>query len=512
MPIYEITIPGSGIYKIDSPKELTDSQAYQAALEQSTPRSTMEQIKHVAGVAGRGMAPVAAGAAIGAPFGPVGMLAGSLTLPLAELGTQAANLALPKQYQIPSPAGAVENLLTKLGLPQAETMPERMLQAASGATGGAISQVRGATELAKTGTTELGRKIAEQFAAAPGRQIIAAGPSAAVAQGVGEETGNPIYGAGAGMATGAVLGTGARGRVGPTAEELAIRASQSYEKAGQSGIEFNNKAFRTSMSGIVGDLRQEGYSPTAYPKIQAIAKELTNGRPKDFIELQALRKIIQGAQASQDGTERALATSLKDKFDEYVVNAPASHFTGTNNKAGAEAWQQARTEYSRMKKGEIFDEMLTNAELDKTQFTASGTENSMAKQLRQLAKNKSKMRLFTEEEQNAITAAAKGGPVQNLLKFFGKFSPTGPITAYGAGVASGSNLAAIPFLAAAGGARAGATAMRQSSIERLADMMRLGAPIPRQIPVSAITGGRGLISPQVPLDVTSEQLQQIYGQ
>jgi hypothetical protein len=512
MPIYEITIPGSGIYKIDSPKELTDSQAYQAALEQSTPRTNMEQIKHVVGVAGRGMAPVAAGAAIGAPFGPVGMLAGSLTLPLAELGTQAANLALPKQYQIPSPAGAVENLLTRLGLPQAETMPERMLQAASGATGGAINQVRGTAELAKTGTTELGRKIAEQFAAAPGRQIIAAGPSAAVAQGVGEVTGNPLYGAGAGMATGAVLGTGARGRVGPTAEELAVKASQSYEKASQSGIEFNNKAFRTSMAGIVGGLRQEGYSPTAYPKIQAIAKELTNGRPKDFIELQALRKIIQGAQASQDGTERTLATSLKDKFDEYVMNAPASHFTGTNNKAGAEAWQQARNQYSRMKKGEIFDDMLKNAELDVSKFTASGAENSMAQQLRQLAKNKSKMRLFTSDEQDAITAAAKGGSVQNLLKFFGRFAPTGPVTLYGAGVASGSSPLAIPFMAAAGGARAGATAMRQSSIERLADMMRLGAPIPRQIPVPAITGGRGLISPQVPLDVTSEQLQQIYGQ
>jgi hypothetical protein len=512
MPTYEITIPGSGTYQVDSPRELTDSQAYKLALEQSTPRTTMEQVQHVAGVAGRGMAPVAAGAVIGAPFGPVGMLAGSLTLPLAELGTQAANVVLPKQYQIPSPASAVENLLTKLGLPQAETMPERMLQAASGATGGAVSQVRGATELAKTGATELGRKIAEQFAAAPGRQIMAAGPSAAAAQVVGEETGNPLYGAGAGMATGAVLGTGARGRVGPTAEELAARASQSYEKAAQSGIEFNNKAFRTSMAGIVGDLRQEGYSPTAYPKIQAISKELTNGRPKDFIELQALRKIIQGAQASQDGTERALATSLKDKFDEYVMNAPASHFTGTNNKAGAEAWQQARTEYSRMKKGEIFDEMLTNAELDKSKFTQSGPENSMAAQLRQLAKNKSKMRLFTEEEQNAITAAAKGGPVQNLLKFFGKFAPTGPITTYGAGVASGNNLMAIPFLAAAGGARAGTTAMRQSSIERLADMMRLGGQMPRQIPVPAITGGRGLISPQVPLDVTSEQLQQIYGQ
>lgn len=511
MPTYEVTIPGSGTYQIESQKDLTDAQAYQAALQQATPRTTQEQLGHIAGVAARGAAPIVAGAAAGSPFGPVGSLAGSLALPLAELGTQAANVALPKQYQIPSPAAAVEQFLTKIGFPTAETMPERMLQAATGATGGAVSQVRGAAELAKTGTTELGRKIAEQFAAAPGRQIAAAAPSAAVAQGVGEETGSPLAGAAAGAVTGALGGVGARGRVGPTAEELAARATQSYEKAAQSGIEFNKQAFRTSMANVIGGLRQEGYSPTAYPKIEAISKELMNNRPKDFIELQALRKIIQGAQASTDATERMLATQLKDKFDEYVLNAPASHFTGTNNKAGADAWKQARTEYSRMKKGEIFDEMLTNAELDKSKFTQSGPENSMATQLRQLAKNKSKMRMFSEDEQKAIIAAAKGGSVQNLLKFFGRFAPTSTVSAITPlGVAAYSPTAASLGTAAAFASRAGATALRQSSIERLADMMRLGAPIPSQIPVSAITGGRGLISPQVP-NVTEQDLTQIFG-
>jgi hypothetical protein len=42
--------------------------------------------------------------------------------------------------------------------------------------------------------------------------------------------------------------------------------------------------------------------------------------------------------------------------------------------------------------------------------------------------------------------------------------------------------------------------------------MRLGGVPPKTIPVPAITGGRGLLAPQVPLDVTSEQLKQIYGQ
>jgi hypothetical protein len=164
-------------------------------------------------------------------------------------------------------------------------------------------------------------------------------------------------------------------------------------------------------------------------------------------------------------------------------------------------------------KADVFESMLENAKLDQSKFTASGAENSMAQQLRQLAKNDKKMRLFTKAEQAEINAAAKGTTAQNLLKFFGRFAPTGPVSgAFAGGASIYEPTIGIPLAVGAGLSRLGATALRRQSVERLADMMRLGAPVPKQIPVPAITGGRGLISPQVPLDVTSEQLQQIYGQ
>lgn len=504
MPTYEITIPGSGIYRVESSTKLTDDQAYQEALKQATPRTTGEQVKHVLGVATRGVAPVATGAGAGflATGGnPLGALAGSLALPLSELTTQGINLALPKNYQIPSPTSAVENLMTKAGLPSAENLPERLLQSATGAVGGVTSQIATLPKLAKTASSELTRNVATQLSQAPGRQLAAAAPSAAAAQFVGEETGNPLLGAGAGMVAGAPFGVGARTKFGPTSEQLAAKANAAYTKAGESGVQFDNRIFRTSMAGIVGDLRKEGYTPTAYPKIEAITKELTNGRPKDFVELQALRKIIQGAQGSADGTERMLATTLKDKFDDYVSNAPASHFTGTNNKEGLDAWKAARTDYSRMKKGEIFEDMLFKAELDKSKFTQSGAENSMAQQLRNLAGNKSKMRMFTEEEQKAIIAASKGGNAQNLFKFFGRFAPTGPVSSiFTGGLAAYEPTIGVPVALGALASRAAATQMRKNSIENLGDIMRSGgAKPPSMIPVPMITGTRGLLSPQVPL-------------
>lgn len=511
MPTYEITIPGSGTYQVESDRPLSDAEAYQAALASATPRSASEQLVRGAGIAARGAAPVAVGAALGAPLGPPGMLAGSLALPAAELTTQAANVLLPEKYQIPSPYSAVESLLTKLGLPVPETTGERALQAGASALTGTAGQLQALPSITRTAQTELGRAIAGQMAQAPGRQLAAAAPSAAAGQTVGELTGSPVAGMVAGMTTGAAFGVGTKQPVGPSRAEIAAQASKSYDAARQAGIAFDPQKFSSNMSKIATDLRQEGYTPTGYPKIEAAFKELTSGVPKDFTELQALRKIIQNSQASADAAERRLATILKDKFDDYILNAPQSDLVGTNTKTGVAVWKQARDQYTRQMKGEIFENMLENAQLDVSKFTQSGSENSLAQQLRQLAKNDKKMRLFTKDEQAAIKSAAKGSTVQNMLKFYGRFAPTGPVGGLFAGGATVFEpTIGLPFTAGALGARYGATKMREGSVQNLADIMRagVGAKVPPNL-VPAVTGARGLLTP---LNVTEQDLQRIYGE
>jgi hypothetical protein len=512
MPTYEINIPGSGKYQVQSDTPLSDTEAYNYALAQAKPRGAVEEFGRGAGLAARGAAPVLAGAALGAPLGPVGSLAGMLALPTAELATQAANVILPQQYQIPSPSSAVEGLLTKIGFPTAETTGERAIQAGGGALTGTAGQLSTLPTMAKTATTEFGRAISSQLAQQPTRQLAAAVPSAMAAQTVAEETGSPIAGMTAGMVTGAPFGAGVRQPVGPSREQISKQAVQSFDRAKQAGIAFKPQEFTQTMGKIAGDLRQEGYTPTAYPKVDAALKELQDPSiPKDFTELQALRKIVQNAQASTDPAERRLATILKERFDDYVVNAPVSDLAGTNTKTGTVIWKQARDQYSRQMKSDIFEKMLANAELDQSKFTQSGAENSMAQQLRQLAKSDKQMRLFTKDEQTAIKTAAKGTTAQNLLKFYGRFAPTGPVGGLFAGGATMYEpTIGLPFTVGAIGARAGATALRKRSVENLADIMRAGgAPqIPKNL-APIITGGRGLLTP---LNVSQEELQQIYGQ
>ena len=80
---YEITIPGRGTYQVESDSELTDAQAYQAALDQASQEGG--SLQRGAGIAARASAPTALGAAIGSLGGPAGAVAGSLAVPAADL-------------------------------------------------------------------------------------------------------------------------------------------------------------------------------------------------------------------------------------------------------------------------------------------------------------------------------------------------------------------------------------------------------------------------------------------
>lgn len=261
----------------------------------------------------------------------------------------------------------------------------------------------------------------------------------------------------------------------PSAEDLAQESSALFRSAKESGVELNARDFANNMASVTKDLRNEGYDPRLYPKLAVAVEELTNAQiPKDFNELSTLRKFIRNAQKSTDPDEKRLATTLKEDFDAYVSTIPESSVVG-GNKQGLADWKQARDAYAKLSKSEVFTDMLEKAELDRSKFTQSGAENALASQLRKLAKNDKQMRLFTAEEQDAIKAAAKGGTMQNLLKFYGRFSPTGPVSGIFAGGAMLAHPAiAIPLELGAVGARAGATKLRKDSVERLAALMRAG--------------------------------------
>jgi hypothetical protein len=267
--------------------------------------------------------------------------------------------------------------------------------------------------------------------------------------------------------------------IAPTAENLASEATRLYAETKKSGTAFKPSLFGAEMNQIGSNLRELGYHPKLHPDIKVALQELQNTkRPKDMLELQSLREFINNAQGSKNPKEKMLATVLKDKFDDYVMNAgPEAILSKTSE--GAKTWQQARETYSKLRKSETFTNMLERAELDKNGI---GVEKSLTNQLRSFAKDTKKMRLFTAEEQEAIKQAAKGGNVQNLLSQFGRFAPTSAVSSIPSILATAAS-APIGLAATAGaiGSKIASTRMKKSEMDKLAALMRMGGKSAKKV-------------------------------
>jgi hypothetical protein len=506
-----IDIPKVG--QVEFPDSMSETEVNKAAKKLYDDATASEKpqkgtMARTAEIVTRGMAQTVPGAlAGGAVGGPAGALVGSMALPIGDALNTLVNMisggvnkvAGTEIPQLQMPSQVASQAMTQMGLAEPQSRGERMIEAGAGGISSTLAQLPALMKLGQQAVSPVTREVSKRLAEAPKAQVAASAPSAATAQYVTEATGSPLAGMIAGVTTAAPFGMTAtrKAKGAPTAEQLAQESTNLFTKASQSGVLFQSDAFINRMDNISKDLRAEGYTPKAYPKIASAIEELTNpATPKDFTELQSLRKIIKGAQASVDPQERRLASILVDEFDNTILNAPDSVIIG-GSKDSLKMWKDARDSYSKLKKSEVFDDMLKNAELDKSKFTASGAENSMAQQLRQLAKNDKKMRLFSKQEQEAIEKAAKGGTTQNLLKFYGRFAPTGVVS----GIFSGGAIAyeptiGAPLAAGAAASRMGAEAMRRSAIENLAAQMRLGRmpelqPRTYNVPV---TGLRGLLS------------------
>jgi len=492
---YEVTIPNKGVFDVESDRELTEAQAYKYALQQSeqtttTPPVTQEDsfpmlsaFKRGTDIALRAVAPTAIGASAGGYFGGApAAVAGGLLVPAADVVGSVANLAMSPftDYRLMPTSQALQNLMTKAGLtapPEEQTSTERVASAGLETLTGVGTQLPALTNLATTAGTQVGRELAAKMAVEPATQAAVGSTASMAGQGVYELTNNPI----ASFLT--TLGTSLLGIKKPQTQQAVSEeamgkiAQQRYDALDQMGFKFKSPEFVADMKDVASNLRAEGYTATGFPKIAGAIAELTSStQPKDWTELQALRKIIRSAQKSTDPDEKRLGSILLDRFDNYLMKVDQTKVETGDTKVMSKTWAEARDAYSKMKKSEIFTDMLEEAKLDKSKFTQSGAENSMATQLRQLAKNEKRMAMFTSEERDAIRKAAQGDNAQYLLKFFGKFAPTGVIT----GGATGGIAYHDPFTGAVIAAstllsKAGATKYRMNTIEELANQMRTGS-------------------------------------
>ena len=216
MPYSITTKDGITINNIpdDVPSDSPDLKARVAAIRAGGGAGTPEQQElpettatGLAGAATRGLAPIAAGAALGAAAGAP--LAGVGAIPGALAGAGAAGLAqlvgdplvsginnlLGTRYKAPSDAMA--DLLTRLGVPQADTEAERIVQSiASGAAGsGGIAAAGQAIQRLAGPASQTLQKVGEFLGAGPKLQTVSgatAGGASQIASEMGASPGEQL--------------------------------------------------------------------------------------------------------------------------------------------------------------------------------------------------------------------------------------------------------------------------------------------------------------------------------
>ena len=477
--------------------------------EDDLPTSILKKERSITEKIGRGLSSVARGAAVpltgaaagGALAGPAGAVAGSLALPAAELITKGLNAVLPDKYDIPSPTAQVEKGLTRLGFPQPETQTERALQVGGGALGGVTGQVGALGQLAKTAASPVARGVAQTLSQQPVRQVAAALPVGATSQYVAEETGSPTLGLAAGVAAGIPFAMGAKGTLqAPTVQELKGQAGQQYKFAEDVGAVFKKNSYNQFANKLESTLAKEGLDKALQPRVFAALERIKDTKNSNVTleNMEILRRISQAAGSSADASERRLASIMVDNLDDFVETAQPSQLAKGSSEA-VSALTDARELWKRAKKTEIIDDLVASAELRaEANFSQSGMENALRRKLVNLADNPKALRAFTKEEQNAIKVAAKGGPVQNVLRLVGKLAPTGAISAGisgGAGFALGGPMGAVGLPLIGGASRLGATQLGLRNIEQLRNRLATGnVPIPQVTPRSLI-GAREVAAP-----------------
>jgi len=514
MPTYEITIPGQGTFEVQSDRDLTDAEVYRAAQSQS-PRTELEQAGRFANLFARGAAGPAAlttlGAAMGAPAGPPGIAAGALmggvAIPAADLLTGLYNLAAREDVRLPSQA--ISDFLTRIGYATPQTQGERMTVAGGEAFGSASGMVPAARSLAETGLTAGGRELGKLLGTAPSTQITTAAPSAATAQYVTEETGNPLLGMAAGTAVGTRFG---RAEPPMAASELRKKAQQAYTRADNAQVVVKPEFLQDIRSSIERKALNEGYDPGLHPQISAVLtrleKEQTNY--KTLGELDNLRRIVSAPEKMfENKDQQRIAAMLVDEYDDMLKNLDPKNVTFGNEKQGVKALEDARKFYRDFSKARVLEDMVERAGRRSQQFSQSGMDNALRVEFNQLANNNRRMAGFTNTEKKMIKQIAEGGGnVEKFLRAVGKFSFRGSVSSlpYGVGTGVATQLGVSPELAITGAlgtaattaaSRRGAEALRERSVSQLMDVIAQGqVPKNRMFELTGPTALRGLLSSQ----------------
>jgi hypothetical protein len=261
--------------------------------------------------------------------------------------------------------------------------------------------------------------------------------------------------------------------------DLKKEAGNLYELQKKEGFSAQPQVTENIFNDVFSMLDQQGYlTPVRgtnkarvapdYAKLRPIVSMLEAYADKGMTaaNIQTLRRSISGRMNDAVGEEKSALRNVLRIFDENTAEL-------------APEIKVANAMYSRAMKADQIEELL---ELAQTRATSNNLdlENAIRTEFRPLVRKiiKGQERGWTQSEVDQLKQIVEGGSTENLMRFVGKFAPTGPVSAMGGASAAGlvGMFTRDPYVAAGVGASmygAGAAGkamgarLQKSNIDRL---------------------------------------------
>jgi hypothetical protein len=360
--------------------------------------------------------------------------------------------------------------MTQLGVPEPETGAERAAQVGMQA----LTSAGGMAAMAPK--TIFGADLARQLPAATVAPM-AAQPVAEITKEItGSDLAATIAALGVsgavGKYTGDVAGRIAAGKQPTTTmADVQQKASRAYTKVSDQGIEISGQNATSLVDKIKTRLDAVDYIPENAAPVANILNKYESILQRGnitFDNIEQMRRLANNLKSNPDKNIRRLASEMVDSIDDHVAAlSPKDVVSGAGGiDLAVKTIMEARKDFRNLSRASTLQNVLDIAETKALNPTAS--ESELIRQgFITLAANKSKMGLFSKDEQNAIKAVVKGSSLDPLLTLMAKFNPQrSQIMAGGAFAGSiAKPEIAIPIAAAGFGADKLQALLRRQSAE-----------------------------------------------